>query len=298
VKVITRNIALAILVITFSVLFLVWSQTMSLPLGDGKVSRAPKAGYVFACPAPPGPPLGAQKQGNWITETSWNPATKVVVDGEVMWQHSRLEIAVENMERVIRANNLPTHPTGIFPISPEDDAYDYDRNPNAILEQTILLTLPVIPQEASEPSCLPMGMIGFALTGVAIYNALDAQQRDAPAHEIQDACNGHPERTGQYHYHDWSECLSTLQQSDTAFHSALIGYAIDGFGIYGLRGEEGQELTNTDLDVCHGHRHKMSWDNKELELYHYHMTREYPYTLGCFKGNVIEANRPVPPARP
>jgi YHYH protein len=283
-----------------SLLMLVWSQVTSLPLGDGKVLDQPQVGYVFACPTHPGPPLGAHHEGEWIQGKVWYPSRKVFVDGEVLWKNANIEIRLENNQRVIRANNLPTHPTGVFPISFTDDAYQYDRNPNAIREQTILLTLPALPTEAGEPSCLPMGMIGFALTGVAIYNALDAQQRDAPAYEIQDTCKGHPEVSGQYHYHDWSDCIQD-KAGRSGKHSDLIGYALDGFGIYGLHGEDGQELSNTDLDACHGHTHALTWDDGLLELYHYHMTREYPYTLGCFQGEVNLENRSpsgAPPLNP
>jgi YHYH protein len=222
-----------LIVALVSLLMLVWSQVTSLPLEDGKVLNQPQVGYVFACPTRPVPPLGAHRQGEWIQGDMWNPDSKVAVEGEVVWEDALIEISLENNQRMIRANNLPTHPTGVFPISPGDDAYQYDRNPNAIREQTILLTLPVLPTEASKPSCLPMGMIGFALTGVAIYNALDVQQRDAPAHEIQDACNGHPERSGQYHYHDWSDCIQD-KAGQARQHSDLVGYALDGFGIHGL----------------------------------------------------------------
>jgi hypothetical protein len=268
-----------------------------LPLGDGKVSSQPQTGYVFACPTPPGPPLGSDRQGEWIQGEWWNPEGKPVVDGEVFWGNTWIETHFENNQRVIRANNVPYHPTGIFPISPNDDAYQYDRNPNALRDQNILLTLPIIPTEADQPSCLPMGMIGFANTGVAIYSALDAQQRDAPAHEIQDQCKGHPEVSGQYHYHDWSDCIEDFAGRGGQ-HSSLIGYALDGFGIFGFWGEYGQELHNFDLDACHGHKHWIIWEGGWREMYHYHITHEYPYTLGCFKGQVNAGNPPPPPMTP
>ncbi len=37
------------------------------------------------------------------------------------------------------------------------------------------------------------------LDGVRLFNADDGGNRDAVAWEVQDACQGHPERTGQYH---------------------------------------------------------------------------------------------------
>jgi hypothetical protein len=274
-----------------------WSTFHWLPLGDGRVSNQPQTGYVFACPTPPGPPIGSNLQGPWIQGSWWTPQGKPAVDGEVFWGNTWTEIYFENNQRVIRSNNIPYHPTGTFPISPYDDAYLFDRNPNTIREQNIVLTLPLFPSETEQPSCLPMGMIGFATTGVAIYSALDAQQRDAPAHEIQDKCKGHPEVSGQYHYHDWSDCIEDFAGRG-GHHSSLIGYALDGFGIFGFRGDNGQELHNVDLDICHGHRHMILWEGGWREMYHYHMTREYPYTLGCFKGQVNAGNLPPPPMTP
>jgi hypothetical protein len=266
---------------------LVIAQFATLPLGDGKISDVPQKGYVFACPLPP-PGPGAHRVGEWIQGTTWIPEQKVAVAGVIQW-NSSLELTLEGDQRVIRANNLPNHPTGVFPIEATDPAYQYDRNPNAIQEQTILLTLPSVPQEAATPSCLPLGMIGFALSGTAIYHAVDLQRRDAPAYEIQDSCNGHPEMRGQYHYHNYSPCLKD-ESGAAGEHSNLVGYALDGFGIYGLHGEGGTLLTNEDLDECHGHTHRLEWNNAMTDIYHYHFTSEYPYSLSCFKGTPILIN--------
>ncbi|MFN8462757.1 MAG: YHYH protein [Anaerolineales bacterium] len=114
---------------------------------------------------------------------------------------------------------------------------------------------------------------------MVIFNAFDAAGRDAGAHEVQDSCDGHPQQSGFYHYHNLSDCF----QDTATGHSALMGYAFDGFGIFGYYGEDGSELTNADLDECHGHTHVIEWDG-QVEMYHYHATHEFPYTVGCFKG--------------
>jgi hypothetical protein len=265
------------------VLGLVLAQLSALPLGDGKISDVPQKGYVFACPLPP-PGPGAHRVGAWIQGDTWLPGQKIAVSGQVIWPDAQIEVGPKQDLRVIRANNLPDHPTGVFPTKPSDPAYQYDRNPNAINEQTILLTLPSAPQVATTPSCLPLGMIGFVLSGAAIYHAVDLQRRDAPAYEIQDSCNGHPEMRGQYHYHNYSPCLQ--DNAAKGQHSDLVGYAIDGFGIYGLQSEEGEVVTNEDLDDCHGHTHALTWNGETTDIYHYHFTSEYPYSLGCFRGVV------------
>ena len=45
-------------------------------------------------------------------------------------------------------------------------------------------------------------------------------------------------------------------------------------------------MTNADLDACHGHSHRIHWDGQNRDLYHYHMSKEYPYSIGCYRGRV------------
>jgi hypothetical protein len=127
-----------------------------------------------------------------------------------------------------------------------------------------------------------MGMIGVALNGVAIFNALDEGGRDAVAHEVQDTCSGHPERQGEYHYHGPSGCIPHENEKN-----ALIGYALDGFGIYSNTDAQGKSLTNADLDECHGTTSTVNWNGKDVSMYHYVLTNEYPYTIGCYKGTPV-----------
>jgi len=272
-----------------------FAQDALLPLGDGKISTGPELGYVFSCQTQFGGGGGAFRDGDWIQGNWWDPKGKPVVDGEVFWPNSEITVSISGDFRLIRANNLPSHPTGIYPIGAQDDAYDYDRNPNRISAQSVALELPAVPNIAATPTCIPMGMIGFALTGVAIFNALDGMGRDAPAHEIQDKCGGHPERTGRYHYHDLSACIED-PGGEADQHSGLLGYALDGFGMFGPGGEDGVWLTTQDLDACHGHTHAIEWDGSSTEIFHYHLTRDYTYTLGCFRGTpVVVAGQQGPP---
>lgn len=262
------------------------SAQMLLPLGDGKISPAPKAGYMYSCQtAFRGG--GAHRDGEWIVNGMWDPSKKVHVGGDERWPQATLSITIDDDHRTISGNGLPkSHSTGTFPITPSDPAYQFDRNPNSLQPQSVRLTLPRIPTVGSAPQCVSMGPIGVALTGVTIFNGLDAGGRDAVAHEIQDQCGGHPERRGQYHYHNLSACIAEVPE--VSGHSALVGYVVDGFGLYGQKGETGKELTNTDLDECHGHSHEVVWDGTRRSLYHYHATHEYPYTVGCFRGSVVQ----------
>jgi hypothetical protein len=272
------------------------SSPLSMPLGDGKISKVPKRGYVMACESEFPGGGGAHRVGEWVKGAYWTPSKKPIVPGEILWPKAKISVSIENNFRVVRANHLPKHATGQFPIPENSQAYRYDRNPNGIREQAVLLKIPVSPIIEKTAGCVPMGMIGFALSGAAIFNAFDLQGRDAPAYEIQDRCSGHPERGGRYHYHDWSLCM--IDKSGSAGkHSDLAGFMLDGFPIYGPKGENGISLSNKELDECHGHTHPVFIDVKKVTQYHYHFTHEYPYTIGCFRGKValdLKARKPPP----
>jgi YHYH protein len=268
-----------------------------LPIGDGQVSTTPQAGYVWSCRTRFRNSGGAHASGDWIqSDGTYNFTAKPIVEGSVSWP-SQFEIELSNGVRSIFGNRLPQHPTGQFPIASDDPAYAFDRNPNTITSEEYEVDLPAVPEIAASPSCVPMGRIGVLLTGGYFFNALDVRGEDAVAHEIQDSCQGHPERNGAYHYHNLTTCVEDKIEGSSAVsgHSALVGYAFDGFGIYGHRGEQGKVLTNADLDACHGHTHQISWDGKKTNLYHYHATWEYPYTIGCYRGTPVVRPNPNPP---
>jgi hypothetical protein len=252
-----------------------------LPVGDGKVSAEPKRGYVYACPQGANGVGGAQAQGPWIrADGTFDFTQKTVVRGAVLWPAHRLAVTLEPSTLRVTGNGLPDHATGVYPISRDDPAYQFDRNPNSIRAQNLNLELPAEPKVAARASCVGLGAVGVMLTGSVIYNALDATGRDAVAHETQDACQGHPDPSGRYHYHS----LSTCAKDSSSGPSKLLGYALDGFGIYGPRDSSGRALTNEDLDECHGTTSEVVWRGTLTTMYHYVATYEYPYTIGCFRG--------------
>lgn len=253
-------------------------DTTRLTLGDNKTSPSPQAGYVYACSTQFNGG-GASGTGPWMNgDGTWDLTKKYTVDGSVSWPHS-FTISVQGNERVFNSNDLPNHTTGNYPIASNDDAYQIDRNPNSISAQNVNFSVPANPTIAAQPTCVG-GEVGIMVSGVLIFSSFDAEGRDAVAHEVQDHCDGHPQKDDYYHYHSLSNCI---EDKDTG-HSTLVGYAFDGFGIYGFYGEDGKEVTNSDLDECHGHTHAVEWDGQLVTMYHYHATREFPYVVGCFKG--------------
>jgi hypothetical protein len=251
----------------------------TVPLGDHKyVTTGPKKGYIYLCHANINGNAGAGVDGPWIGQTTWNFKQKTQVSGSVSWPNATFSDLVQGATRVITGNDEPlTHTTGIYPIQSSDAAYQYDRNPNSIKAQNLKYSLPADPTYSDTPYCMG-GEVGIMLTGVPLFNGFDEPLRDAPAHELQDSCSGHPQVSGEYHYHSLSSCMK-----DTSI-TTVLGYALDGFPITGPVVTPGKYLTTNDLDECHGLTSEIIENGKKVTTYHYVMTYDFPYSASCFRG--------------
>ncbi len=257
-----------------------------LPVGDGKyVTHAAKKGYVYACSTyaqnlktDQG---GASTRGPWFTgnNTEYDINKKTHVRGNLKWD-ANFTNKISGSTRIITSNDLPTHATGIFPIASTDPAYTYDHNPNSIKSQSLSYSLPARPTYSS-PTCMG-GQAGIMLTGVALFNGFDAGGRDAGAWEVQDNCDGHPEKEGLYHYHTLTTCISNISVT------TVIGFALDGFPITGPKIGTNNILTTDDLDECHGITSQLMLDNQKVTTYHYVMTQDFPYSVSCFRAKAIQ----------
>jgi hypothetical protein len=257
-----------------------------LPVGDNKyVTDAAKQGYVYVCgqyaqnlKSDKG---GAGSRGPWFvnSNTQYDQNKKLHVQGSVSWQPSFINTE-SGTTRTITTNDLPSHATGVFPISAKDPAYAYDRNPNTIKTQTLTYALNDKPTYGN-PNCAG-GEVGVMLTGVALFNGFDAGGRDAGAWEVQDGCDGHPQVSGEYHYHTLSSCIK-----DTGV-STVIGYALDGFPITGPQVGPNNILTTSDLDECHGLTSEVVMNGKKITTYHYVMTQDFPYSISCFRAQATQ----------
>lgn len=255
----------------------------AIPLGDGHVGSTPRVGSVDSCETSfhGG---GAQVAGPWIDAQArtWDLTKKLAVAGSVRWPAASFAVRTTRTARVFVFNDLPTnHATGDFPIQPGDPAHAYDANPNRIAAQPTTWAVPLHPARATKPSCLSLGAIGVLTDGVYLYDSLDAGGRDAAAYEVLDACGGHPDPSSSYHHHNVPQCLLSRAPKGA---STLVGYALDGFGIYVTKDASGALPTNADLDACHGATSTVRWNGKPTRIYHYVATLEYPYTVGCYRG--------------
>lgn len=263
-----------------------------LKVGDNYMTTTtPAVGWLYQCSTPSGG--GASSKGPWFNSdgTTWDETKKEEVSGDVNWPTATSTYQVVGNYLEVSGNDLPiSHNTGTYPIPNTDPIHAYDGNPNSIsTTQTISWNLPANPTVQSTPSCT-QGTIGFFITGVRLFNASDDANRDAGAWEGQDKCDGHPNSKGAYHYHTGipQSCLPASAQDTAGQHSPLIGYAADGFPIYGNLGQDGVPLSDSDLDECHGHTHAITLPNgTTVVMYHYHVTHAFPYTLGCYRGKPV-----------
>lgn len=220
------------------------------------------------------------------------------VDGKVKWKYRFKTITTYSTRRFI-GNGVPNHVTGEFPVQPGTAAYPYynaapvpapyytaDKIP--ISPYDLDLTIPRSPVYHEQPTCISDLISGIATQTGVIWHANIAMGNgwaDPIAALPVDVCSGHPFEE-QYHYHGWSwKCFP--HQGKPNEHSPLFGYALDGFGIYGPRGEGGKNVTNDDLDECHGHFGVVKWEGQKRYMYHYHLNGEYPYGPGCLRGRPL-----------
>jgi hypothetical protein len=132
--------------------------------------------------------------------------------------------------------------------------------PEYFKDQITTFVIPATPKYLKTTQSFGRGGIGIAFNGVN-YDPPAPTHAILAAHTIAplDDHGGHVNPHGGYHYHAVTGSTKEIAQTDS--HSPIIGYAIDGFGIYGLTDKNGNKPT--DLDECGGH-----FD--DVRGYHYH----------------------------
>lgn len=198
----------------------------------------------------------------------------------------------------VRSKNLPNHPTAKFPDTYGTQGY----NPGYIQEHDTVYRLPLVPQKnpramAMTPNdgnmALPMGTVGIAVNGVAFFNPFDGGMQDAS--NQMDRCCGHPNpQENLYHYHKYPVCVNTPFVDKGEGHSPVLGFAFDGFPVYGpyeRAGTMAKDDKENPLDAFNAH-----YD--AVHGWHYHVTPgQFPYILGGYMGVVERSNLSRPPRR-
>lgn len=142
------------------------------------------------------------------------------------------------------------------------------------------------------------GALGVAVNGVPIYDyssqgALDLNtydvKYDTKAQGQLDLCNGHAGRGDDYHYHASPVCM--IESMKNKGPGAILGWAFDGYPLYGNTAPDGSALPTGALDVCNG--------MADAQFGHrYHTSDAHPYVMQCLSGLVDTSTFPrVPPLK-
>merc|ERR1712209_115744 len=213
--------------------------------------------------------------------------------------------------RVITGNGCPPHYsicTGKGVVDGCGDVSEEGSMTEAT-EQCFEYTIPAYPVLRTDTYSVAceMGAIGVALNGVAFYSgAVDTDctildvDDDTAEWTSFDMCGGHSQQGGEYHYHFPPSCL--IEEAETRSptgtgHSPQIGWAFDGFPVYGplyTGGVDASEYT----DDCGGIEEYLS--GVDDFAYRYYVTGptsdlyslphdtpttdQFPYTFDCYAG--------------
>jgi|TARA_B110000908_G_scaffold170819_1_gene231496 hypothetical protein len=170
-------------------------------------------------------------------------------------------------------------------------------NPNDAANQDFCFRISLNPVENTGTEIeSPLGHIGVWVNGVSIFSAKDASSynnqgvwfQDALVFEGSsfDACLGHPAGNGEYHHHVNPTCL--YNDSDEDNHSPIIGYAFDGFPIYGAYGYAEALSIGETIVMTSGYQlrnissRQTLADGTNLPAYQYGPTIGGQYPLGSF----------------
>ncbi len=223
-----------------------------------------------------------------------------------------VQVSCTTTELLVRSNGMISYPF-------------VKKTPNSLRAQNLNWHIPLQPVVAANPTSIVnrLGTLGFSVTGLPIYGPTEGPM---PANEafgdpvgngILDSCKGHTGPQSEYHLH------AVEKSSDCGFGpSPIVGYALDGFPIYGTRGcldqecaqvvtfNSGYQLTgNSTTYSWAAHTYAESNDPTVLDrcngrigpdgTYRYYATAAFPYTFGCFKGTPTAqsggAAAPMPP---
>ncbi len=151
------------------------------------------------------------------------------------------------------------------------------------------------PKLAATPTSIDAAL-AVAVNGVPIYDyssqgALGLDSYD-PKFDTKltgelDQCNGHSGRGDDYHYHAAPTCM--IEAMKNKGPKAILGWAFDGYPIYGNQNPDGTAIAGGALDVCNGQK-------DETFGLRYHTSDTHPYILQCLSGEFDLAKAPrVPP---
>ena len=134
--------------------------------------------------------------------------------------------------------------------------------------------------------------LGVAVNGVPIYDYTSQGTNSLSVYDPKadtkltgelDQCNGHAGRGDDYHYHAAPTCMMGVMKNKGP--AAIVGWAFDGYPIYGNTNPDGTVIKTGELDVCNG-------KSDPVFGYRYHTSDVHPYITQCLSGNFDTAKAP------
>ena len=218
--------------------------------------------------------------------------------------NSTVKLTYSKTSIVLQPTGIPDHTRDAYYAVPNAGVVVPDATSATIVKdptkaQTYKFTIPTIPKYSSKTTSAPLGSIGVMISGAVLYNPYEGDGKTvAMANNFTitdsngitasfvDKCTGHPTpQQGAYHYHGLSKCV-TAKVDKTTKPSHIIGFALDGFPIYGDRDAKGKQLTAKNLDKCNGINSATPEFPKGI--YHYVLlgTSDARSSITCFHGEV------------
>lgn len=229
-----------------------------------------------------------------IKVTAWNPAVKITYSEGVVY---------------LETDDIPNHPRDAYyaipnrgVVVPSAATATVAKDPTK--PQSWRFTIPTSPQYTATVTDAPLGSIGVMTSGSVLFNPYEGDGKTiamASNFTITDAagitasfvdqCAGHPTPVaGEYHYHGLPVCFASQSGA-----SRIIGFALDGFPIYGPNDIRGNRVPVESLDQCDG----INSPTPEFPdgIYHYVLpgTSDSTSSIKCFHGIVdVKQIMPMP----
>ena len=168
--------------------------------------------------------------GSWALgecgESLFLPVSEYSGPGEA-YPAPELAVSCTEETRVVTSNGIPH--------------YTYQSTtPNGLEAQNFQWEVPLNPVVADSTTDLPcLGTVGYSINGIPIYGPNEGPfpdpYGDPVANGVMDWCQGHTGGDADYHYHALIESCLQVEEGSTD-PSPVLGFALDGFPIYGPRG--------------------------------------------------------------
>lgn len=318
------------------------SRRIAIPLGIawaviGTLTVTGLSGASSASPAEINGKLtvtAAQSERGAVEEVRWTANVSVKVSGD-SWSFK--SNGVPGTQFTAAHYAVPSNPLGVSAVGASVIATS-----QVLQDQNYSLTLPITPQYSSTMTPTGLGPIGVMLDGAVLYNPYEANRETVATHDnfsatangttasFLDSCDGHPGPGGMYHYHGLPDCLVAYATTGTnaqttsvssfsgtttppvaesnaaARKPVVLGFALDGYGIYDNIAMDGKTIRVSSLDACNGIFSAVPGYPRGIYHYVLENVRTDRSSLNCYHGVVSShlamqmrgANGPIPGGNP